>query len=77
MYILGPFRILLKMESIDLDIQGHFGFKLIGFHKFELVLAITRQGLKRESVFLHKMCIYGPFRAPLKMVLIDYDLQGQ
>ena len=34
MCILGPFRTLLKMGSIDLDLQGHFGLKLTDFCKF-------------------------------------------
>ena len=43
MCILGPFRTLLKMGSIDLDLQGHFGLKRVNFCKFELVCAITHQ----------------------------------
>ena len=76
MCILGPFRTLLKMGSIDLDLQGHFGLKLTDFRKFELVCAITRQGFDLESPFLHRMCILGPFRTLLKMGSIDLDLQG-
>ena len=76
MCILGPFRALLKMGSIDLDLQGHFGLKLINFRKFELVRAITRQGFELESPFLHRMCILGPFSTLLKMGSIDLDLQG-
>ena len=64
------------MGLIDLDLQGHFGLKLVNFRKFELVCAITRQGFELESPFLHIMCILGPFSALLKMGLIDLDLQG-
>ena len=71
-----PLRTLLKMGSIDLDLQGHFGLKLTDFRKFELVCAITRQGFDLESPFSHRMCILGPFRTLLKMGSIDLDLQG-
>ena len=58
MCILGPIRILLKMGSIDLDLQSHFGLKLIDFLcKFELIRAITRQGFELGSPFLPRMCI--------------------
>ena len=76
MCILGPLRTLLKMGSIDLDLQGHFGLKLTDFRKFERVHAITRQGFDRESPFSHRMCILGPFRTLSKMGSIDLDLQG-
>ena len=65
-----------NMESIDHAIQGHFGFKLIDFRKFELVRAITRQELQLQSRCLHNMFIYGPFRTPLKILSIDFDHQG-
>ena len=76
MCILGPSSALLKMELIDLDLQGHFGLKRVNFHKFELVCAITQQGFDLESPSSHRMCILGPFSALLKMGLIDLDLQG-
>ena len=44
MCILGPFRTLLQMGSIGLDLLGHFGLKLADFRKFDLVRMITRQG---------------------------------
>ena len=76
MCILGPSRLLLKMGSIDLDLQGHFGLKLTYFCKFDCVHAVTHQGFDQESPFLHRMCILGPFRTLLKMGSIDLDLQG-
>ena len=77
MGIVGHFRSLLKMGSIDLDIQGHFGLKLIDFIcKLELVREIIRQGFELGSPFLHRMCILGPFRALLKNGSIDFDLSG-
>ena len=69
MCILGPLRTLLEMGSIDLDLQGHFGLKLIDFRKFDCVHAMTRQGFDRESPF--SMCILGPFRTLSKMGSID------
>ena len=57
------------MGSIDLNLQGHFGLKLIDFRKFELASAITRQGFNR-------MCILGPSRTLLKIGSIDVDFQG-
>ena len=40
--ILGPFRTLLKMVMIDLDLQGHLGSKRSKSAKNGLVRAITR-----------------------------------
>ena len=37
MCILGLLITLLEMGLIDLDLQGHFGLKLTGFRKFELI----------------------------------------
>ena len=66
MCIWGPFSALLKMGSIDLDLQGHFGLKRVNFHKFELVCAITQQGFDLESPSSHRMCILGPFQCPIE-----------
>ena len=74
--ILGPFRTLLKMGSIDLDRQGHFGLKFTDICKFELVCAIIRQGFDLERSFLHRMCILVSFKDLLKMGSIDLDLQS-
>ena len=41
-----------------------------------LVSAITRRVFKLGLPNLHQMCILGPSRTLLKMVLIDLDLQG-
>ena len=60
MCILGPYRMLLKMGLIDLDLQGHFGLKLTNFCKFELGRTITHQGFKLESPYSLIMCILGP-----------------
>ena len=64
------------MESIDLDLQGHFGLKLTDFCKFELVCTITRQGFDLETPYSHGMCMLGPFITLLEMGSIDLDLQG-
>ena len=65
MCILGASRTLLKMGSIDHDLQGNFGLKLTDFRKCELVCAITREGFDLETPYLHGMCILGPFRTLL------------
>ena len=77
MCILGPSRSLLKMVSIDLDLQGHLGLKRPKLAKNGLVTAITRHTFKLGSPNLHQMCILGSSRSLLKMVLIDLDLQGR
>ena len=56
----NPIETLLKMGSIDLDLQGNFGLKVTDFRTFELVSAITRQGFDLESQFSHRMCILDP-----------------
>ena len=76
MCILGPSRTLLKMVLIDLDLQGHLGLKRSKSAKNRLVRTITHHVFKLGSPNLHKMCILGPSRTLLKMVLIDLDLQG-
>ena len=40
------------------------------------VRAITHHVFELRSPNLHQMCILGPFRTLLKMVLIDLNLQG-
>ena len=77
MCILGPFRTLLKMGLIDLDLQGHLALKLLDFREFELVRTITCDRCELESPFLHSMYILEPFRTLLKMGTIDLDLHGQ
>ena len=55
--ILGPSRLVLKMDVIDLYLQGHFGHKLWNACQIELVRAIT---FRRCVVFapnFHKRCI--------------------
>ena len=76
MCILGPSRSLLNMVLIDLDLQGHLGLKLPKLAQNGLVTAITRHAFMVESPNLHQMCILGPSRTVLKMVMIDLDLQG-
>ena len=49
--ILGKVRLLSKMGVIDVDLQGHFGLKLINFHKFEPGHTITHQECKLESLY--------------------------
>ena len=74
--ILCPFRTLLRMVLIDLDLHGHLGSKMSKSPQNGFVHAITRRVFEQGSPNLHKMCILCPFRTQLKMVLIDLDLQG-
>ena len=63
MCILGPFQTLLKVGSIDLDIQhvqGHFGLKLANFLKMELGRTITHPGFELEFPYWLRTCILGP-----------------
>ena len=56
MCILGPFRTLLKMVSIDLDLQGHLGSKRSKSAKNGLVSAITHHAFELGSPNFHQMC---------------------
>ena len=59
-----------------MTIKVILGLKRINFSKFGLFRTITRQGFDLESLLLHRMCIFGPFRTPLKMGSTNIDLQG-
>ena len=74
--ILGYSRLVLKMEVIDLELQGHFGHFDSELYEIWLVRAITRHRLGLESPNLHQTCILGYSRLLLKMEIIDLDLQG-
>ena len=66
----------MKMEVIDLDLQGHFGHFDLEFLEIWLVRAITRHRFGLESPNLHQTCILGYSQLVLKMEVIDLDLQG-
>ena len=74
--MLGPFRTLLKMVLIDLDLQGHLGSKRSKSTQNGLVRTITRHVFELGSPNMHQMCILCPCITLLKMVLIDLDFQG-
>ena len=71
--ILGYSRLVLKMEVIDLDLQGHFDLE---FLEIWLVSVITYNGFELESPNLHQICIFEFSELVLKMEVIDIDLQG-
>ena len=74
--VLGYSQPVLKMEFIDLQLQGHFGHSDLEFLEIWLVRMITRHRFRLESPILHKTCILGYFRLVLKMEVIDPDLQS-
>ena len=71
--ILGYSQLVLKMEVIDLDLQGHFDHF---DSEFWLVPAITFNGFELESSNLHQICILRFSQLVLRMGGIDLDLQG-
>ena len=75
-YIVGYSRLVLKMEVIDLDLQGHFGHFDSEFKEIRLVRMITRHRFELESPNLHETCILRYSQLVLKMEVIDLDLQG-
>ena len=68
--------LVLKMEVIDPDFQGHFGHFNSIFLEIRLVHTITHHRFGLESPNLHQMCTLGYARWVLKMEVIDLDLQG-
>ena len=75
-YIVGYSRLVLKMEVIDLDLQGHFGHFDSEFKEIRLVRMITHHRFELESPNLHETCILRYSQLVLKMEVIDLDLQG-
>ena len=74
--ILGYSQLVLKVEVIDLDLQGHFGHFDSEFQEFWLVRSITFNGFELKSPNLHQICNLGFSQLVLKMGGIDLDLQG-
>ena len=73
---MGSSRTVLYMVVFDLDLQGRLGRKRSKSAQNGLVRAMTHHALDLGPPNLHQMCIIGPSRTLLKMVLIDLDLQG-
>ena len=71
--ILGYSQLVLKMEVIDRDLQGHFDSK---FCEIQFVYAITRNGFELESPKMHQMCILGFPQLVMKMGVIYLDFKG-
>ena len=72
---MGYSQLVLKMEVIDLDLQGHFGHSDLEFLEILLVCMITCNGFELESPNLQQICILEYSQLLLKMEVIDLDLQ--
>ena len=68
--------LVLKMEVIDLEPQGHFGHFNLEFQETWLVCMIIFNRFELESPNLYQICILGFSQLVLKMGVINYDLQG-
>ena len=66
-------RLVLKVEVIKFNLQGHFD---LVFYEIWLVSAITCHRFDVESPDLHQICILEFSQLVLKMGVIDLDLQG-
>ena len=73
--ILGYSQLVLKMEVIDLDLQGRFGHFDLKFLGIRLVCMITCPKFKLESPNLHQTFILGYSQLVLNIEVIDLDLQ--
>ena len=74
--ILGYFRLVLRMDVIDPDLQGYVGHYDLEFLEIWLISVITCNGFELESPNFHQICILGFSQLVLKMEVIDLDLQG-
>ena len=74
--ILGYSQLVLKVEVIDIDLQGHFGHFDLEFMEIWLVHAMTCNGFELQSPNLHQTCILGYSQLVLNLEVIDLDLQG-
>ena len=74
-YTLGYSPLVLKMEVIDHDLQGHFGHFDSELLEIWLVRVITRHRYGLESPKFHQINILGLSQVVLKMEGIDLDLQ--
>ena len=73
--ILGYSQLILKMEVIDLDLQGDFGHFDLECLEIWLVRMITCNGFELELPNLHQICILGYSQLVLKVEVMDLDLQ--
>ena len=74
--ILGYSELVLQIEIIDLELQGHFGHFDSEPVEIWFVSVITCNGFELESANLHQIGILGFSQLVLKMEVIDLDLQG-
>ena len=64
------------MGVIDLQLQGHFGLKLLNMPPKWVVRTISPRRFDLHSPNLTQRCILGRFRLGLYMGVIDLELQG-
>ena len=69
--IMGYSWVVLKMEVIDLELQGHFGHFDSEFYEIRLVRVITRHRFVLESPNMHHACILRYSWLVLKMEVLD------
>ena len=69
--IMGCSQLVLKMEVIDLYLQGHFGHFDLEFQEIWLVRAITCNRYDLESPNLRQICI-----SVFSQLVLNLDLQG-
>ena len=68
-------QLVLQMEVIDLDLQGHFGHFVLELLEIRLARTITSHRFGLVLPNLHQTCIMG-YSQLVKMEVIDLDLQG-
>ena len=69
-------QLVLKVEVINFDLQGHFGNFDSEFWEIWLVCTITHHWFGLQSPNLHQTYILGYSQLVLKIEVMDFDLQG-
>ena len=72
--ILEYSQLVLNMEVIDLDFQGHFGHFYLELLEICLVCAMTLHRFGLESPNLHQTCILGYSQLVLKMESLTFKV---
>ena len=73
--IMGYFQLVLKMEAIDLDLQGDFGPFDPELQEIWLLCMITHHRIGLKSPNLHQTCILGYSYLVLKMGSLSLTLK--
>ena len=73
--ILANSQLMLNMEVIDFDLQGHFGHFDCEFYEIWFFNMITCNGVELESPNLYQIWILGFPQLVFKMEVIELDLQ--